>query len=68
MALKTAWMTIVSGNSDNAVCVASELISPTMLSRFFSEEIENLKMIEENPHIAFEKDFRTLHKRRLECI
>ena len=57
MALKTAWMSIVSGNSDNAVCVASELISPTMLSRFFSEEIENLKMIEENPHIAFEKDF-----------
>lgn len=57
MALKTASMSIESGNSDNAVCVASELISPTMLSRFFNEEIDSRKMIEENPHIAFEKDF-----------
>lgn len=57
MALKTASMSIESGNSDNAVCVASELISPTMLSRFFNEEIDSRKKIEENPHIAFEKDF-----------
>ena len=56
-ALKTAYMSIASGNSDNAVCVASELISPTMLSRFFHEEIEHLKLIEDNPHLAFEKDF-----------
>ena len=28
-----------------------------MLSRFFNEEIEQLKLIEENPHLAFEKDF-----------
>lgn len=56
-ALKSAHMSIATGNSDNAVCVASELISPTMLSRFFNEEIEHLKLIEENPHIAFEKDF-----------
>lgn len=56
-ALKSAHMSIATGNSDNAVCVASELISPTMLSRFFNEEIEHLKLIEENPHLAFEKDF-----------
>lgn len=56
-ALKTAYMSIASGNSDNAVCVTSELISPTMLSRFFAEEIDHLKLIEDNPHLAFEKDF-----------
>lgn len=57
MALKTACMSVESGNSDNAVSVASELISPTMLAHFFNEELDHLKMIEENPHLAFEKDF-----------
>lgn len=57
MALKTACMSIETCNSDNAVCVASELISPTMLSRFFKEEVESRKLIEEHPQIAFEKDF-----------
>lgn len=57
MALKTAFMSIASRNSENAVCVASELISPTMLSKFFNEEVEHRKLIEENPYIAFEKDF-----------
>ena len=57
MALKTAWMSVLSGNSDNAVCAASELISPTMLSRFFKEEMEYQHSIEEHPHLAFEKDF-----------
>ena len=57
MALKTAYMSIKSGNSSNAICTASELISPTMLSKFFKEEISHLKLIEENPYIAFEKDF-----------
>lgn len=57
MALKTAYMSISSGNSENAICVASELISPTMLSKFFNEEIKHKKIIEDNPYIAFEKDF-----------
>lgn len=57
MALKTAYMSIKSGNSSNAICTASELISPTMLSKFFNEEISHRKLIEEKPYIAFEKDF-----------
>lgn len=57
MALKTAYMSIKSGNSSNAICTASELISPTMLSKFFNEEIAHRKLIEEKPYIAFEKDF-----------
>ena len=28
-----------------------------MLSKFFNEEVEHRKLIEENPYIAFEKDF-----------
>lgn len=43
MALKTAYMSIASGNSDNAISVASELISPTMLSKFFTEEVKHKK-------------------------
>lgn len=57
MAFKTAWMSVASGNTDNAICAASELVSPTMLSRFFKEEIKCQQLIEEHPHIAFEKDF-----------
>lgn len=57
MALKTAYMSIKSGNSSNAICTASELISPTMLSKFFNEEICHRELIEEKPYIAFEKDF-----------
>lgn len=57
MALKTAYMSIKAGNSSNAICTASELISPTMLSKFFNEEIHHRELIEEKPHIAFEKDF-----------
>lgn len=57
MALKTSYMSIKSGNSSNAICTASELISPTMLSKFFNEEIAHRKLIEEKPYLAFEKDF-----------
>lgn len=56
-ALKTAFMSIMSGNSSNAVCSTSELVSPVLLSKFFNEEYNSLKKIEENPIIAFNKDF-----------
>lgn len=57
MALKTAYLSIQTKNSDNAITVASELISPTMLSKFFKEELEDKEKIEKNPSLAFEKDF-----------
>lgn len=56
-ALKTAYMSIVSGNSDNAVCCTSELSSPTFLSKFYSKEYECLKEVEDHPYLAFDKDF-----------
>lgn len=57
MAVKTAFLSVASGNSDNAVCVASELLSPSMVSKFYNEELLSLKQVEDNPHLAFEKDF-----------
>lgn len=57
MALKTAFMSILSNNSHNAVCSASELISPIMLAKFFDEEIKDMAQVENNPILAFEKDF-----------
>lgn len=56
-ALKTAYMSIFSGNSRNAVCCTSELSSPTFLSKFYSKEYECLKEVEEHPYLAFDKDF-----------
>lgn len=56
-ALKTAYMSILSGNSQNTVCSTSELVSPVLLSKFFEEEYKSLKQVEENPIIAFNKDF-----------
>lgn len=37
--------------------VLSGLISPTMLAKFFTEEIKHKREIGENPYLAFEKDF-----------
>lgn len=56
-ALKTAFMSILSGNSLNAICCTSELSSPTFLSKFYTKEFDKLKEIEQNPYLAFEKDF-----------
>ncbi len=56
-ALKTAYMSIMSGNSCNAVCCTSELPSPMLLSKFYLKEYEHLKEIEDHPYLAFGKDF-----------
>ncbi len=56
-ALKTAYMSILSGNSGNAVCCTSELSSPTFLAKFYTTEYERLKEVEDHPYLAFDKDF-----------
>jgi len=56
-ALKYASMAIASGDKSNAVTVASERFSVWMRGSFFKEEFENLKRLEQDPMIAFEKDF-----------
>lgn len=57
LALKYAYMSIVSGMTNNAVCTGSELFSSWMLAKNYKEEIDRRKEIEKNPYIAFDKDF-----------
>lgn len=56
-ALKVAYLSLLSGSSRKAVCCASELPSMGLLSKHFEMEYEYLAKTEENPYIAFEKDF-----------
>lgn len=56
-AMKYGMMSILGGNSSNAVCAGSELVSPLLLSRNYEDEISNLGRLKENPLLAFEKDF-----------
>ena len=56
-ALKFAFLSIKSGNTTNAVCTASERPSMWMIADKYESEVVNLKNIEEQPIIAFKKDF-----------
>lgn len=56
-ALKYSYMSILTGNTNNAVTSGSEKLSTWMISQKFEEEAQKLKELEANPLIAFEKDF-----------
>lgn len=56
-ALKIAYLSIASGDKNNAVCCASELVSAALLSKHYDSEYEKCHNISENPYISFEKDF-----------
>lgn len=56
-AMKFAYMSVKSGNTENAVCTGSERMSSWMVADHFNKEVENLKELEEQPIIAFNKDF-----------
>ena len=56
-ALKFAFLSIKSGSTTNAVCSASERPSSWMIADKYENEVINLKKIEEQPIIAFKKDF-----------
>lgn len=56
-ALKFGYLSVKSGNSENAVCTGSEKVSTWLKSERFEQEAENLKALEEQPIIAFKKDF-----------
>ena len=55
--LKFGFLSVKSGNTRNAVCTGSEKVSTWMLSSKYENEIENLKSLEEQPVIAFKKEF-----------
>ncbi|MFL9844669.1 beta-ketoacyl-ACP synthase III [Flavobacterium rhizosphaerae] len=56
-ALKFGYLSVKSGNSANAVCTGSERPSAWMQANKFQNEVVNLKKLEEQPILAFKKDF-----------
>ncbi len=56
-ALKYAYLAIKAGEVKTAVATGSERFSGLLVSEVFEEEAQNLKEMEENPYIAFQKDF-----------
>lgn len=56
-ALKFGYLSIKSGNTRNAVCAGSEKLSTWMKADKFENEVVNLKNLEEQPILAFKKDF-----------
>ncbi|MDR7208581.1 beta-ketoacyl-ACP synthase III [Flavobacterium piscis] len=55
--LKYGFLSIKSGNSNNAICTGSEKVSTWLAAQKYNHEITNLKNLEEQPIIAFKKDF-----------
>lgn len=56
-AIKYAYLAIKSGEIKLAVATGSERFSGLLVSDVFEEEAQKLKEMEENPFIAFQKDF-----------
>ncbi len=56
-ALKYGYMAVQTGNANNAVCTGSERTSAWMRSDIFEDEVSHLKEVEENPILAFNKEF-----------
>ncbi|CAA9195701.1 beta-ketoacyl-ACP synthase III [Flavobacterium collinsii] len=55
--LKFGFLSIKSGNSKNAICTGSEKVSTWLNAQMYNHEAANLKNLEEQPIIAFKKDF-----------
>ncbi len=56
-ALKYAYLAIKAGDAHQAITTGSELISPLMRAEVFAEEVQHLIELDENPYIAFKKEF-----------
>ncbi|MDR3261012.1 MAG: beta-ketoacyl-ACP synthase III [Tannerella sp.] len=56
-ALKYAYLSLLAGDKNNAVCVASERLSAWMRNGYFEGEAETLRQLENKPMLAFEKEF-----------
>jgi 3-oxoacyl-[acyl-carrier-protein] synthase-3 len=56
-ALKFCYLSVAGGNTSNAICTGSEILSHWMLAKYFEKETENESKLKENPLLAFEKEF-----------
>jgi 3-oxoacyl-[acyl-carrier-protein] synthase-3 len=57
LALKYGYLSVLAGNSKNAVCTGSEKVSTWLTAKNFEDEIEKLNNLEKKPILAFEKNF-----------
>ncbi|WP_317898292.1 beta-ketoacyl-ACP synthase III [Aurantibacillus circumpalustris] len=56
-ALKYAYMSVKTGESETAVAAGSDRISASIVSNNFEDEIQKLKELSDDPYIGFEKEF-----------
>lgn len=56
-ALKYGYLSVLVGETPNAICAGSEKFSNMMLARNFERETEQLHLLNREPILAFEKDF-----------
>jgi len=56
-ALKYTYLSLLAGDSQRAVCVASERASAWANASYFKEESDLLNQLSEKPILAFEKEF-----------
>lgn len=56
-ALKAAYLSVLAGNTNNAVATGSERLSAWMMARNFEKESDKLHELDANPYIAFDKEF-----------
>ena len=56
-AFKYAYMAVRTGDIHHAVATGSERFSASLVSNVFEEEAQKLKALNENPFIAFDKEF-----------
>ena len=55
--MKYGYLSVLSGITSNAVCTGSERLSCWMKATNFEKEAEKLHQINQNPYIAFDKEF-----------
>jgi 3-oxoacyl-[acyl-carrier-protein] synthase-3 len=56
-AMKFCYLSVLAGNTSNAICTGSEVLSHWMLSKYFENETKNETKLNDNPLLAFEKEF-----------
>jgi 3-oxoacyl-[acyl-carrier-protein] synthase-3 len=56
-AFKYAYLAVKAGDAKKAVATGSERFSGSLVSGAFEDEVQKLIQLEENPILAFEKDF-----------
>lgn len=56
-AFNYAFLSVKAGSVENAVAVGSERFSSWMTADKFNHEVENLKLLEEKPIVAFKREF-----------